>query len=394
MYLHRVSCFSERAEADFRVQTFEFSLFCESPYTVEPDALRFLRDHGFDFNKQISHGIPYTRACEGDSLDRPGDLAKRITMSRVFDEVLSAKKPVVLHNGLLDLAFLYSCFCGPLPVTLTEFTSNLSELFIAGVFDTKVVSEFQARDSASFLEYLYRKSQRTVARALQQAQQQSQQTQVHTISHSEVTPTFSTSFLDYNAMRFESVTYVALPPPRLLAMHAKPTPVCPQYSAHGVCRKSGTCKQSHDLDDILDEEEAAQSKRKRKRHSKKKDSTDAAFPLTTTDTDKAQANQASPLQALATPATLALSASRSQGHRAGFDAFMTGYCFAYFSLMLGATKIQDSKNKIYLSAKPFPLQIRSQYTTASAEHSRKLAHVAARMAAPLPQTSLATTAST
>ena len=34
---------------------------CSEDYIVEPSALKFLVDHGFDFQKQYSKGIPYYR---------------------------------------------------------------------------------------------------------------------------------------------------------------------------------------------------------------------------------------------------------------------------------------------------------------------------------------------
>ena len=33
---------------------------CQRAYTIDPDSAHFLLQHGFDFNKQIARGIPYT----------------------------------------------------------------------------------------------------------------------------------------------------------------------------------------------------------------------------------------------------------------------------------------------------------------------------------------------
>ena len=48
----------------FSVQTFNVMLLCSEDYMVEPGALRFLVEHGFDFNKQYSAGISYHRGKE------------------------------------------------------------------------------------------------------------------------------------------------------------------------------------------------------------------------------------------------------------------------------------------------------------------------------------------
>ena len=74
--------------------------------------------------------------------------------------------------------------------------------------------------------------------------------------------------------------------------------------------------------------------------------------------------------------------TRDCGHRAGFDAFMTGYCMATYLLLLGKkndeneltlSSLVDVSNKLSLTKKDVPLQItRSHFIRPSASHTEKL----------------------
>lgn len=73
--------------------------------------------------------------------------------------LLDKQRPLVLHNGWIDLVFLYHHLFAALPPTLDSFLACLADIMPC-VVDTKYLAEFAARENASFLEYLYRKMQR------------------------------------------------------------------------------------------------------------------------------------------------------------------------------------------------------------------------------------------
>jgi target of EGR1 protein 1 len=74
-----------------------------------------------------------------------------------FYQLTQSGKLLIVHNGLLDLMFLYHSFFANLPNNLATFVVNLNDLFKGGIVDTKFMSEYLFRDDASFLSYLFRK---------------------------------------------------------------------------------------------------------------------------------------------------------------------------------------------------------------------------------------------
>ncbi|ORX97829.1 ribonuclease CAF1 [Basidiobolus meristosporus CBS 931.73] len=291
----------------------------QNAYTVNPKSLSFLAESGFDFNKQAISGIPY---FPGDIQESNRSDKFNVAMRQIFRRLLTAKVPVVVHNGLLDIMFLYHGFYACLPRRLDTFLADLSDMFPQGIYDTKYIADYLTREKASFLLYLFKKYEREQLKR----KTNSRKTYV-TVAHNNVI--------------VDSPVKAPHPLNKSAAKH------CQQFANHGHCPKGVRCPLSHDLDVILD---AEMNKRKRRR---KEEHSDEAKPDTESEESGVQAPSSN--DACDPPAT---TQSQSQSHSAHFDAYMTGFVFARQALTYSLATLQESHvNRIYLIGKSFPLII-------------------------------------
>ncbi|XP_014465513.2 target of EGR1 protein 1 [Alligator mississippiensis] len=439
-----IACFKQlpdKSENTYLSQIYNLTLLCMEDYVIEPQSVQFLVQHGFDFNKQYSQGIPYHKGND------KGNENQSQSVRSFFLELIRAKKPLILHNGLIDLVFLYQCFYAHLPDSLGTFTADLSEMFPAGIYDTKYASEFETRFVASYLEYAYKKCKRENIKLKDSS---SQHLTVEFCSY----PTSMAHYIDYR--------YCSLEDSNHSAAQASKVPVCETFSAYGWCPNGMKCSQSHNIDLIIDEDERLRAEKRKKRKqrwkrrknaeeaakapeqpeaaeeahkgedgpprkqgragsdpvgkasSKEAESTvdwtadvgvdDFGSPMeqerTTQPTAGGSACHDEQGESAAEPGALPpqdcsldtaagspggkppeAEASPAYGgiHRAGFDAFMTGYIMAYVWMLKKGTAgesgpwLPDCHNKLYLSGKSVPLQIvKSLFSKSSKAHCQKM----------------------
>ncbi|KAM9283388.1 target of EGR1 protein 1 [Morus bassanus] len=465
-----VACFKqlpEKSENTYLCQIYNLTLLCMEDYIVEPQSVQFLVQHGFDFNKQYSQGIPYHKGND------KGNENQSQSVRTFFLELIRAKKPLILHNGLIDLVFLYQCFYAHLPDNLGTFTADLSEMFPAGIYDTKYASEFETRFVASYLEYAYKKCKRENCKLKDSS---SQHLTVEFCNY----PANMSCYIDYRHCSLEEESHNV--------GGGSKVPVCEKFSAYGWCPKGVKCPQSHNIDLIIDEDDKLwEEKRKKRKHKWKRrknteepakafeqessgkemelaqngeegpprkqscyepaaamelaeivpnaegrpleeNSTDRE-PEVSSDTSTQQEDlgstegTAAQVAAAVSPSAKGNASDSDQGegkpevpagvrsvshpdvpeteavcaaenekethsppsqvgtHRAGFDAFMTGYIMAYVWMLkkgkntdAGAGPwLPDCHNKLYLSGKSVPLQIvKSLFSKSSKAHSQKM----------------------
>ncbi|XP_025942423.1 target of EGR1 protein 1 [Apteryx rowi] len=467
-----IACFKqlpEKSENTYLSQIYNLTLLCMEDYIVEPQSVQFLVQHGFDFNKQYSHGIPYHKGND------KGNENQSQSVRTFFLELIRAKKPLILHNGLIDLVFLYQCFYAHLPDSLGTFTADLSEMFPAGIYDTKYASEFETRFVASYLEYAYKKCKRENCKLKDTS---SQHLTIEFCNY----PASMSRYIDYRYCSLEEASHSV--------GAANKVPVCEKFSAYGWCPNGVKCPQSHNIDLIIDEDDKLwEEKRKKRKHKWKRrknvegsakefeqessgkemqvaqngeegpprkqscpcepaaameladitcntegrqlEETDMEPEVSSDTSAHAKREEdlgsteatAAPLEASMSPSakgngsdsdqvegksevpagagsvshpnsseteTASATGKRresqalpSQGgtHRAGFDAFMTGYIMAYVWMLKKGTStdagagpwLPDCHNKLYLSGKSVPLQIvKSSFSKSSKAHSQKM----------------------
>ncbi|KAL0966073.1 hypothetical protein UPYG_G00290550 [Umbra pygmaea] len=408
-----LACYQKLESKDdtYLVQVYNLTLLCSEEYIIEPQSVQFLVQHGFDFNKQYAEGVPYHKGND------KGDCTHGMNMRKLFVELLRARKPLVLHNGLIDMVFLYQCFYAQLPDKLGTFTADLSQMFPAGIYDTKYATEYELRFDASYLEYAYKKCKLDNSKSM------------------AASDSGRHLFLEFCKYSGHLSSYVDYRPCLTGPNPEGPLNVCQQFSAYGWCPNGQQCPMSHDTDLIILNDEKNKEKKKKNRRKRKNtpggkdqfegapenklpridldpshphtDATppavaelpDATPPQGSGSDDKikteqvAERNADTEVQAVSAEVEMKAneevkgngvsepqdqatteSAKKEESkrkkleggsHRAGFDAYMTGYIFSYAATLAGKvgepqcseTWLPECLNKVYLSGKSVPLHI-------------------------------------
>ena len=94
-------------------------------------------------SKIIVEKVPREKRDELSKNDIENEIKKIIDVllgfTKIFRLLVEHKKPVVFHNGFMDIMFLYEKFNEPLPDTVGEFKTKVNELFPL-IYDTKHIS--------------------------------------------------------------------------------------------------------------------------------------------------------------------------------------------------------------------------------------------------------------
>eukprot|EP00002_Diphylleia_rotans_P031500 TRINITY_DN6545_c0_g2_i3.p1 TRINITY_DN6545_c0_g2~~TRINITY_DN6545_c0_g2_i3.p1 ORF type:complete len:415 (+),score=92.22 TRINITY_DN6545_c0_g2_i3:66-1310(+) len=323
---------------DYDIRTYKISTFCQENFQVSPTSLAFLSRHDFDFKYLFLYGIPYW-PCDKPQ-DKDSDtkipqsplpetsMAASASLKKLISSVFMSKKPIIVHNGFLDLMFLCHSFYHVLPEKFSKFVDFVVDN-IPSLYDTKYLAEYCQQENATYLQYLIRKCWCRVAKLRKSGKSHARHSYFGGYLKEE----------DY-LTQLESRSELAVQ-------------LCERYLRSGFCPRELVCELCHDVDQILWKEEVQQKSKKRKA-----DSAESKIAPSTEDSAQKSAKDS---KCAASPSPSALS---NGSHSAGFDAYATGYIFACYQHLM-ADSIHESTNKLYLMGKRFPLWLqRSKFSSA------------------------------
>ncbi|EJW86356.1 CAF1 family ribonuclease [Wuchereria bancrofti] len=358
----------------YRCQVFNILTLCTVPFIVEADGFQFLSKHKFDFNRWINLGIPYGN-----------DTEKANTMKTLWHEVLCAAVPITLHNGLIDLAFIYQHFYSVLPETFSEFVVSVSDWFllsegIPGLYDSKYIAEYISRFKASFLEYVFRKCQRE--NAIEQARNRLYVSIEFDFKSAE---THLKNTVDIVDCKLPDNFDASASMESCFITDEQKNSLCKRYSNYGFCH-SKNCSYIHDIDILLSLEEQKQSRireRRKRRYDYESKLSESGYTdgqkdkilVSTSTKEKTVVKHSETKTSANLTQTTNLLQSVTGCHRAGVDSFMTGFAVVFMQRMnLLRTGNFDPKcgNKMALSGTMTPLVLqKSDYVKAVNDHIAK-----------------------
>lgn len=145
---------------------FNFLTKKKIPYFMDTDTKEFLIKHGFQFDRLKKEGIPFMPPST--PVNHPPVQTPSITdtctlqsvWSQITAELANNNIPLVVHNGLHDLIYIYNSLISPLPERWAEFVTRLPTHFPGGIYDTKHLVNNGPFGGVSFLPYVFGKSDR------------------------------------------------------------------------------------------------------------------------------------------------------------------------------------------------------------------------------------------
>ncbi|ORZ00362.1 ribonuclease CAF1 [Syncephalastrum racemosum] len=287
----------------FLVDNFELLTTRSGTFQVDTKNLQFLAENGFNFTRHFMLGMGYEPGVPSAALESA--TTKEKSARGLFRDILrlirSKRIPIVVHNGFLDLMYIYHSFITELPAQFKTFVADLLDVFPGGIYDTKYLTAQVLYEQRTFLAYLFCKFQRK---------------------------SVDWSLTVQNAL--------VLPQPSRKRKR-EPEKICRSYSNYGYCPNGRLCLDSHDLDRILDRDE-------KKLNTSSDSKADASASRLETEQVENIAKETSTLAA-------------QDDHASYFDAYMTAYVFCHLTKALEPDAMKQEINRVYLMRLNVPLRL-------------------------------------
>mmetsp|Transcript_11686 Transcript_11686/g.35624 ORF Transcript_11686/g.35624 Transcript_11686/m.35624 type:complete len:464 (+) Transcript_11686:135-1526(+) len=357
---------TSRGKVEYVVRNFQL-LFCpQDDFSVSPSSGAFLTRHGFDFNQMFTEGIPYTaprpthagwtkrdNASAGKNGEHRKEKRRKKSMvgeataqqwqplpQGLLRRITAKSTPLIVHNGLYDLMFLYKSFEAPLPDSFARFVQALSSIS-PSIFDTKTLASTLLEEETTFLAYLFAKCVRRNA----------DNRNVWLKADSGVKVNCLDGMAAFPPLRFA--------PPRTLTQ-ASPegtNELCKTFRTRGFCQNPDSCRHSHDIELVLDLEQSALSGNDApvSQVTGKTNGNNGAVHPTPAPADKVSKKKRRHQQRQRLCELSAPAQSDRSDHSAGFDAYCTGYIFATYTQAIGRENLQPHMNRLFLSGRKEPV---------------------------------------
>lgn len=138
----------------YQFTNLEFLTRNQHSFKVDPSNIKFLAENGLDFARIFEYGIPFSSGTMDQGTNNKDQVLRQL-WHEILKTIKEQRIPIIVHNGLLDIMYLYQSFFATLPATLPTFIEDLVEMFPAGIYDTKYLAASVVGESKSFLAYLY-----------------------------------------------------------------------------------------------------------------------------------------------------------------------------------------------------------------------------------------------
>ena len=144
----------------YMCDNFNFLTLKQGTIQMETSTAVFLSNQNYSFDRLFKEGIPFTppEIKKPKSKPKPPPKAEDVKLNTLWKHILDISRsnniPLVFHNGLYDLVYIYSSFIGALPSTFPTFLTEISNRIPSGIYDTKYLAK-EAHFDANFLSYVF-----------------------------------------------------------------------------------------------------------------------------------------------------------------------------------------------------------------------------------------------